>query len=55
MIAHRLSTIERADQIIVLEKGRVRECGTLPELVKAEGLFAKLYHLQHRALLVRND
>ena len=55
MIAHRLSTIERADQIIVLEKGRVRECGTLPELVKAGGLFARLYHLQHRPLLVRND
>ena len=55
MIAHRLSTIERADQIIVLEKGQVRECGTLPELVKAGGLFARLYHLQHRPLLVRND
>jgi subfamily B ATP-binding cassette protein MsbA len=55
MIAHRLSTIERADQIIVLEKGRVRERGTLPELVKAGGLFARLYHLQHRPLLVRND
>jgi subfamily B ATP-binding cassette protein MsbA len=55
MIAHRLSTIERADQIIVLEKGQVRECGTLPDLVKAGGLFARLYHLQHRPLLVRND
>jgi subfamily B ATP-binding cassette protein MsbA len=52
MIAHRLSTIERADQIVVLEKGRVRECGTLPDLVKAGDLFARLYHLQHRPLLV---
>jgi subfamily B ATP-binding cassette protein MsbA len=55
MIAHRLSTIERADQIVVLEKGRVRERGTMPELVKAGDLFAKLYHLQHRPLLVRED
>jgi ATP-binding cassette, subfamily B, bacterial MsbA len=54
MIAHRLSTIERADQIIVLEKGRVQECGKLSELVKAGGLFARLYHLQHRPSLVHD-
>jgi subfamily B ATP-binding cassette protein MsbA len=54
MIAHRLSTIARADQIIVLEKGRVRECGKLPELVKLGGLFARMYHLQHRPSLVHD-
>jgi ATP-binding cassette, subfamily B, bacterial MsbA len=54
MIAHRLSTIERADQIIVLEKGRVSESGKLAELVKAGGLFARLYHLQHRPSLVHD-
>jgi ATP-binding cassette, subfamily B, bacterial MsbA len=54
MIAHRLSTIERADQIIVLEKGRVVESGKLAELVKGGGLFAKLYHLQHRPSLVHD-
>jgi ABC-type multidrug transport system fused ATPase/permease subunit len=54
MIAHRLSTIERADQIIVLDKGHVRESGKLPDLVKAGGLFAKLYHLQHRPSLVHD-
>jgi ATP-binding cassette subfamily B protein len=48
MIAHRLSTVERADRIIVLDQGRVEECGTLSELVESAGLFARLYHLQHR-------
>jgi subfamily B ATP-binding cassette protein MsbA len=54
MIAHRFSTIERADQIIVLNKGRVQECGKLAELVNAGGLFTKLYDLQHRSTLTRN-
>jgi subfamily B ATP-binding cassette protein MsbA len=48
MIAHRLTTIEQADQIMVLEKGRIREHGTLRELVTAGGLFTRLYRLQHR-------
>lgn len=54
MIAHRLSTIERADQIVVIEKGRIQEWGKLPDLVQAGGLFARLYHLQHRPSLVQN-
>ncbi len=49
MIAHRLATIEQADQIIVLENGRVRERGTLRELVAEGGLFARMYRLQHRS------
>ena len=54
MIAQRLSTVERADRIIVLEQGRVQECGTLSELVDAAGLFARLYHLQHRPSAASN-
>ncbi len=54
VIAHRLATIEQADQIIVLENGTVRERGTLRELVAADGLFARLYRLQHRSSVVTN-
>lgn len=54
MIAHRLSTVERADQIIVFERGRVQECGTMPALVAANGLFSRLYHLQHRPAAAHN-
>lgn len=48
VIAHRLSTIENADKIIVMENGRAIEQGNLQYLLKLDGLFAKLYHLQHR-------
>ena len=48
VIAHRLSTIKQADQIIVLEEGRVIEQGNLHHLLQLHGLFAKLYHLQYR-------
>jgi len=48
VIAHRLSTIEQADQIIVLEEGRVKEQGSMQHLLELNGLFAKLYHLQYR-------
>jgi ATP-binding cassette, subfamily B, bacterial MsbA len=47
VIAHRLSTIEQADQIIVLEDGRVIEQGNLQHLLKLNGLFTRLYHLQY--------
>jgi ATP-binding cassette subfamily B protein len=45
-IAHRLSTILRANQILVIERGRIVERGTHDELVQHEGLYAKLYHEQ---------
>ena len=47
VIAHRLSTIEQADQIIVLQEGRVIEQGTLQHLLRLDGLFAQMYKLQY--------
>jgi ATP-binding cassette subfamily B protein len=41
-IAHRLSTILRADQILVMQRGRIVERGTHAELIRQEGLYAKL-------------
>ena len=46
VVAHRLSTIRNADEILVLHKGRLRERGTHDELLRAGGLYARLYHLQ---------
>lgn len=46
VIAHRLSTIEKADQIVVLNEGRVMEQGNLQQLLESNGLFTQLYHLQ---------
>ena len=47
VIAHRLSTIRRADQILVVEGGRIAERGTHAELYKAEGRYFDLYTRQH--------
>lgn len=49
IIAHRLSSLMHADQIIVLDEGRITERGTHAELVKAGGIYADLYELQTRS------
>jgi ATP-binding cassette, subfamily B, bacterial len=46
VIAHRLSTIREADQILVVDDGRITERGTHEELLAAGGLYADLYHTQ---------
>jgi len=47
VVAHRLSTIRKADKVIVLHKGKVRETGTHQELLTANGIYARLYRLQY--------
>jgi ATP-binding cassette subfamily B multidrug efflux pump len=48
IIAHRLSTVQRADKILVMHKGQLREMGTHQELLAQRGIYFKLYQLQYK-------
>jgi len=50
-IAHRLSTIQKADKIIVLDKGEIKESGTHEELISHNGFYAQLHKMQYKEIV----
>ncbi len=55
VIAHRLSTIQKADKILVMHKGELRESGTHQELLSKKGIYYKLYQLQYKDQEINNN
>lgn len=51
VIAHRLSTIQKANKIIVLDKGEIKETGTHESLLTQEGLYAQLHKMQYKEVV----
>jgi len=49
VIAHRLSTIQKADCILVMEKGKIVQSGTHEEMIREEGVYKNLYDIQFAA------
>lgn len=54
IIAHRLATIQKADKIIVMEKGKIVEMGNHQELLKLNGQYKKLFDLQFKEEMIEN-
>jgi len=50
VIAHRLSTIQKADSILVIDHGEIKEIGTHDKLLAKNGYYAQLYHMQYKAV-----
>ena len=48
VVAHRLSTVKNADEIIVLQEGKIMERGTHEQLIEKGGIYAELYRYQFR-------
>jgi ATP-binding cassette subfamily B protein len=46
LISHRITTLSKADQIIVLDRGRIAEMGTHDELKSAGGIYQRIYEIQ---------
>ncbi|PVY38194.1 ABC transporter ATP-binding protein [Pontibacter virosus] len=51
VIAHRLSTIQKADKIIVMDRGEIKEMGNHEELLRRDGYYAQLYHMQYKNMI----
>ena len=52
VVAHRLSTIQNADNIIVLDRGEVKEQGSHEELLSIGGYYSKLHEMQFKELIL---
>ncbi|WP_299706048.1 ABC transporter ATP-binding protein [uncultured Pontibacter sp.] len=51
VIAHRLSTIQKADKIIVMDRGEIKEMGNHEELLRHDGYYAQLYNMQYKNMI----